>query len=105
MTVKILDIDTTGHSVIVSIMEQDTGKTVTLEFGAVDASTVADVELFRDLFGMSVNLDYDDTGETGNAFDEMSLSLAACSVVDNASVYVGKIAQINPVCIEKRAIS
>lgn len=104
-TVKILDIDTTGYSVIVSLMEQDTGKTVTIEFGGVDTSTDTDTDLFYDLFGFNVNLDYDDTGETGNAFDEVSLSIAAANVIDYCNDYIGKVAQVGTECINRRAIS
>lgn len=104
-TVKIMDIDTRGYSLIVSLMEQDTGKTITIEFGNCSASTNVDVELFRDLFEFNVNLDYDTTGETDNAFDEISLSLAAETIIDYPNDYIGKVAQVDTECINRRAVS
>lgn len=104
-TVKILSIDTTGHSVTVSLMEQDTGKPVTVEFGNTCTSTNVDVELFRDLFGFNVNLDYDETGETGNNVDEVSLSIAEADIVDYSSNYIGNVVQVSTECINRRVVS
>lgn len=104
-TVKILSIDTTGYSAIVSLMEQDTGKTIMIEFGNVSTSTDEDVTLFRDLFEFNVNLDYDDTGDTGNAFDETSLSVAVADIVDYSGDYVGNVVQVDTESIDKRVIS
>ena len=99
-TVKILDIGTTGYSVIVSLMEQDTGKTVTIEFGNVNTSTDTDTTLFYDLFGINVNL-----SETDSAFDEVGLSLAAADAVDYCSNYIGKVMQVDTECINRCVVS
>lgn len=99
-TVKILNIGTTGHSIFMLLMEQDTGKAVVIEFGDMDTSTDTDTTLFYDLFGFNVNLSEEDC-----TFDEVSLSIAAADAVDNCNDYIGKVVQVDTECINSRVIS
>lgn len=95
MVLTITEIDTNGSCLTVGaiIISEETGlyrDIVAFTMGDVNNSDDDDVTLFRDLFGFNVNLDYDDTGDTGNAFDETSLSIAVADIVDYSSDYIGK---------------
>lgn len=106
MILTITGIDTDGGCLTVSAMviDDDTGlyrDIIVFTMGDVANSDDDDVTLFRDLFGFNVNLDYDDTGETGNSFDEVSLSVAVEDIADCATDYIGKVVNTNVNVYEK----